>query len=841
MSWAAYHASQSQKQITHTTVSALLPLFLDDSKSFAMIRHTFQLVKSAVEFLNPGQVPVVTFDQPLYALAKQIQWMWPDYFGEEHFLVMLGGLHTEMAVLRLLGDWLEGSGWVESLAKAEVAADGTANSFLKASHVVKTRRAHQITLCTLSILLWEAHSSSDGPENIDEWMNIRRKESPHFDFWLTVMELEKLVLLLVRSLREGDFDLYRAVLREVMPWFFTFDHIHYARWMTVHVRDMVNLTSSHPAIAMEFQRGSFVVAKSHRVFSSVSVDQAHKQYNAVVKGDGGIVGITQDYKALTRWMVCGPEIARVIQEFEAGLQHAQVEQNTEHHEQSSATQRKFAVKVKNLTDVIREFGNPFLEESNDLLKLDSRDVVDPAVAKGVQKAHEVGKEQYDSFVAERLMSGSKKLDDPIHKNKLFLFKTQPPRHASSKDKAISSLKSNCSLFSRLFISCQTRNGDLDNFFAHENHSHPPSLSGDGALYSGNKSSLLDCLLNHGPSCSTRPVADVVILDGAAIVHILVPTTCHTFADYSEKVFLPYIEAQLNVPQRLDIVWDRYDPNSLKSSTRTSRGTGTRRRVAENTIIPRNRQAFLRVDENKSELFGYLAEQAMKTNSQKQVITTKGENVMSLQDCNTSMLSPCNHEEADSRIFVHLADAVHAGLTKVLIRTVDTDVVVLAVSVVHQVDIEELWIWFGTGKNTRFIPAHEIPRSLGIERSKCLVVFHAFSGCDTVSHFKGIGKKTDWDVWSTYNPVTEAFTGILENKCLTDDSLATLERYTVLMYDQTSQLESVNETRKHLFTQKSRQIENLPPSQAALWQHILRAAYQGVFIWGPDTGSCDVCA
>ena len=40
------------------------------------------------------------------------------------------------------------------------------------------------------------------------------------------------------------------------------------------------------------------------------------------------------------------------------------------------------------------------------------------------------------------------------------------------------------------------------------------------------------------------------------------------------------------------------------------------------------------------------------------------------------LTPCSHEEEDSRIFVHVADAVYKGHTKVAIHTVKTDVVVM---------------------------------------------------------------------------------------------------------------------------------------------------------------------
>jgi hypothetical protein len=54
----------------------------------------------------------------------------------------------------------------------------------------------------------------------------------------------------------------------------------------------------------------------------------------------------------------------------------------------------------------------------------------------------------------------------------------------------------------------------------------------------------------------------------------------------------------------------------------------------------------------------------------------------------------------------------------------------------------LWTTFGKGKDLRWIPIHDIVRSLG-PRSKALPFFHAFRGCDTVSAFVGKGKKTAW--------------------------------------------------------------------------------------------------
>lgn len=69
--WSAFHASNQLPAIRAICPSALLPLFLESAHTIAMIRHSLCVVKSATEHLKPGQTPVVTFDQPLFALAKQ--------------------------------------------------------------------------------------------------------------------------------------------------------------------------------------------------------------------------------------------------------------------------------------------------------------------------------------------------------------------------------------------------------------------------------------------------------------------------------------------------------------------------------------------------------------------------------------------------------------------------------------------------------------------------------------------------------------------------------------------------------------------------------------------------
>lgn len=93
ISWAAFHASKIQStNYEHANIS-LLPLFEEYADSAAMIMHAINVIKSAINHLNPGQVPVIALDQPLFAIRKQIKWNWPDSHGEDHFILMFGGLH----------------------------------------------------------------------------------------------------------------------------------------------------------------------------------------------------------------------------------------------------------------------------------------------------------------------------------------------------------------------------------------------------------------------------------------------------------------------------------------------------------------------------------------------------------------------------------------------------------------------------------------------------------------------------------------------------------------------------------------------------------------------------
>ena len=188
-----------------------------------------------------------------------------------------------MALWNTLGDVLEGSGWTAALTQADVASSGTADSYLKpmkASHLTRTRHAHQVTLLTLHKLRKEAFmltDDSNDEESVKAWRNNMQKNSPTFMYWDLIMIYETLILIFVRAHREKNFPLYVEVLEELTPLFFALDHVNYS-----HIRDMKSLP--YP-IKDEFENHShWVLSKTMNTFSAIPFDQAHEQENKIVKG-----------------------------------------------------------------------------------------------------------------------------------------------------------------------------------------------------------------------------------------------------------------------------------------------------------------------------------------------------------------------------------------------------------------------------------------------------------------------------------------------------------------------------------------------------------------------------
>ena len=179
------------------------------------------------------------------------------------------------------------------------------------------------------------------------------------------------------------------------------------------------------------------------------------------------MGLTENPGALRRWMLVGPEITRIIDEFEDQLTTGDTNE-TRHHEQQGAVQKTFLEQVTALVSCMETMGNPFLDESGDILYFDTKYVADPLMRKTVDGIKRIGRETSDTFVHERLFQRTKPLYDCIPRNKLVVLYIIVKKVVSKSKNELALAKNDTALFSKLYIGCQNSSGNVVEFFKHEN-------------------------------------------------------------------------------------------------------------------------------------------------------------------------------------------------------------------------------------------------------------------------------------------------------------------------------------------------------------------------------------
>ena len=124
-----------------------------------------------------------------------------------------------MAFSSAIGDWLEGSGWIQAFENANITT-GRIESFLTGSKVKRTRYAHQLSLAALTKLSRSDFEVQNEFSTFNDWKQHSIQSNTNACYWFQVIELESLLLSFVKSLRDADFLLYVKCLKDINPWMF---------------------------------------------------------------------------------------------------------------------------------------------------------------------------------------------------------------------------------------------------------------------------------------------------------------------------------------------------------------------------------------------------------------------------------------------------------------------------------------------------------------------------------------------------------------------------------------------------------------------------------------------
>ena len=109
-------------------------------------------------------------------------------------------------------------------------------------------------------------------ETMELWIE-NQKVNPMFDYCFNVLGSIKIVFLIIRSFREANIDLLVGSLELMVSLFFSFDHVHYSKWVSVFIQDLKLLPVKLPSLYDEFNKGNFVVNTRGNSLSKIAMDK----------------------------------------------------------------------------------------------------------------------------------------------------------------------------------------------------------------------------------------------------------------------------------------------------------------------------------------------------------------------------------------------------------------------------------------------------------------------------------------------------------------------------------------------------------------------------------------
>ena len=372
--------------------------------------------------------------------------------------------------------------------------------------------------------------------------------------------------------------------------------------------------------------------------------------------------------------------------------------------------------------------------------------------------------------------------------------------------------------------------NLENILQHELMTVPLSLATtSGSLHSTNKAVLGNILTQQvqTPATVILDEPSCLLIDGQTLVMTFgKPPDIRTFGDYANIFASTVFKMGANY-QRIDIVFDRYQDESIKAGTRTKRKQRhrpVRRQIENNSSVPlpSDWSSFNALEGNKADLALPLSNHLIERSpTEHPVVVVAGgfaetRTVKSSDpDLEVSSLS-ANHEEADTRLIVH---CIHAHMETIGVAVRDTDVLLLLLAHYDRIGCTHLYMKAGTSNAPKYFPVHEIRMLLSNDLVDTLLAFHAITGCDSVSQFTGHGKKTAWAVFKQHHTDLVG----LGKGSLTEDIATSTEKFICKVYG-VPEVDTCNKARVKLFC-IGRTQDTLPPTSDAAKFHIMRSHYQ----------------
>ena len=183
---------------------------------------------------------------------------------------------------------------------------------------------------------------------------------PLKQFWRSYLEMVSLLLTFIRATREGNWSLHLECIREMLPWYFAYDHVNYARYLPVYLLHMIQLPETHPEAQMMLEIGEFGLQRTtEHGFAQLPTEQT---LNRSTKTKGGIVGFSLKKNAVQRWLLTAHSRALFVHK--CRMMIGKKEDNRLHKETGKSRIKRDEEDVRKVMEVVSNWTNPFVIPPN---------------------------------------------------------------------------------------------------------------------------------------------------------------------------------------------------------------------------------------------------------------------------------------------------------------------------------------------------------------------------------------------------------------------------------------------------------------------------------------------
>ena len=874
--WGGFISMTGEPPHRLTTIG-YYPVIHNPITEYKTVQECLRLAEEATAEVGQ-EYTITTCDLGVCMKAYPLVWNYPNRYAKH--IILIGTFHLTCAYFRMIGKKMDACGLSDVLFEAGLVGSGTIYGVLSGKNYSRAMVCHKTVLESLERLLLKQFLEERGetklfenlPEGAKEKLNkinqsLTKKtleeciNDPDIieyiqkycqfqeevangrlgktaQFWMTYMNAVWLVLQLHEAVKRNDFLLYAECIFLMPNLFFAYDGQNYARYMTMFSVLIANIDLTHPGALDLLKQGAFSVARSMVPGCRTDVDKTmeetfmkHSKSHGGASG-AGISGITRNHAAYQRWVLTTHERSQYLAATFA-LADMHTDSSNAHRDQSKAEIKRSQQYVKKTMEAFSNFLNPFDSslEKDHLYNISSGAAVSADIENDLLTAEEQGATARSKFVEQRLKTKESFFEPIKRMNLKTMASVKKKIKLTSSESKVVEYKHQGNIVTKLLVKSQDSKSRVDMAELMRFCITPvPYCIGtaDGYLAKTNKAT--------GFSSLTKDIMDdplpnanvLTIEDGNALFYYLkeVPDN---FKQICEKLY--------NMTRNYEDVivsTDSYSKTSVKALERSRRGVSEKLIVkGAKTRRPYDWKGFLCNDDNKQQLIELMHTTWPEFVEDRNVILVKngeafhiGEQVESIPELRS------NQEETDSRVVLYCAYAAQQEYQYVRVRTPDSDIFWILLHHARNIDITILFDT-GHGNKKRLINITRLSQHYSEQMCEAMLGLHAFTGCDSVSSFKGVGKIRPLKLLLKSPAHCDSLKHLGEDWNVDENLISGCEKFTCALYGK-ARYDSVDEVRAIMLKSKCEgditvnstiDISRLPPSKACLREHIARANFQ----------------